>query len=616
MCGLLALLSLDGPADRAAAGRALARLAHRGPDGEGTVVRWDERLLLGHRRLAILDTGEGGRQPMIDPDTGSTVVFNGAIYNFLELRGELEGLGHHFRSDCDTEVILAGWRQWGVDAFRRFNGMWAVVLHDAVADELVVCRDRLGIKPLYHAAAGKRVVFASELRATAAAAGLPAVPDAAAIHDFLVAGLTEHDGRSFIDGVAEVPPGALWRVARDGTITRERFHDWPDAAEAGSARDDPEQLRALLTDATRLRLRADVPTMALLSSGLDSSIVAWAAAGTASEGRSRFEGLLTYGYRGDEAAGHDESARAAAIAAHVAPGLRHVIHRADPVPPLADLDALLGAQEQPFNTPSVIAGFRLYNVLRGMDVKVALTGEGADELFGGYTRRTVSLLIREQMRGGRLGDAIHTLRSPHASMGLLRNRLVWDLPVPAVRAALRRHRANAAVIARPFWEESAERFKALRDDNRRPLAERLNEDVRRTLLPYSLRSADRSSMASGVEVRSPFHDHRLVELALRLPVLAKVSAEGGKLPLRRAFAGILPDAVVTGAKTHGLGMAEQFQVGRLDLAEVLDAPPEAAHRFLDIPALRQALARRPNDMVLWWPVCLLLWLGRLERGWP
>lgn len=607
MCGLLAVLHRRHPVEIERADTALRRLAHRGPDGSGWAEAWDGRLRLGHRRLAILDPGAGGAQPMRDGDTGSVLVFNGAIYNFLELRDELRALGYGFHGDSDTEVILAAWRQWGEAAFPRFNGMWALVLLDGPSDTLVVCRDRLGVKPLYHVDDGSALVFASEAGAALAAVGLPPRPDRLSVFDYLVSGRTDHSGRTFFEGVVEVPPGALWRLGRDGRVQRRRWHDWPDG---GGPPPGDADLRALVQDATRLRLRADVPTMALLSGGLDSSIIAWAAA-QVQEPRSRFAGFLSYGYHGGGP--HDETAQAARVAAAVAPGLPHRSLRVDPRPGLDDLDTLLRVQEQPVSTPSALAGLRLYRALAADGIKVALTGEGADELFAGYTRRYASLMVRQDLRQGRLAAALRLLRSPHASLGLVRNRLVWDLPLPLLGHLLRRHRVNVAVMAEPFWRDMAFRLPDWLAEHRRPLAEVLRDDVGRSLLPMVLRYGDRNGMAAGIEVRAPFLDVRLVELAMRLVPAAKLSAAGGKLPLRRAFAGQLPPEVIAAPKLRGLGMAEQFQVGHLDLRDLLAAPPAAAAGYLDLPRLRRALARRPDDPLLWWPVCLLLWLARLER---
>lgn len=611
MCGLACLISWDGPADRAALDRSLRLLRHRGPDGEGVHGAWAGALLLGHRRLAIFDPTSAGAQPMIDPESGDALIFNGAIYNFPELRAELEAAGHRFRTETDTEVILAAYRRWGTDGFARFNGMWAFALLDAARDMVVLSRDRLGVKPLYFAHDGRRFGAASEIRATGALLGLEPRADRQAVHDFLIAGDAGLDGATCFAGIVELPPGAAWKVRRGGRIERGRYHDWDDRA-AGAPLGD-EELRALLADATRLRLRSDAPTVSLLSGGLDSSIVAWSIASTERERRTRLAGLVTYGYEAASEARYDESARAGEVVAMLPAPIEHRVHRAASRPDHEELAALVDAQEQPFTTPSLLAGFRTYRMLAGQGIKVALTGEGSDELFGGYTALYANFAARDRLLAGDLAGAWRLARSPHASPGGTAGRLLWHLPVPAVRAILRRHRPNARSMAPELWREGRERFAEIAALRRRPLAERLRRDVVRDLLPRALHYADRSSMASAIELRAPFLDHRLVARALALPPEAKLSAAGGKLPLRRAYAGRLPESVLGAPKSHGFGQAEQFQVGHMDLGDLLATPPRAAEGLIDVARLAEEMARRPGDPLLWWPVSVLLWLDRLER---
>ncbi len=610
MCGILAVIGVqDAIGDDAA--RALDRVRHRGPDDEGMIARWGGRLALGHRRLSVFDTDRRSKQPMLCPETGNAISFNGAIYNFLEIKQELEGLGERFTTESDTEVILSAYRRWGDGAFRRFNGMWAILLHDAVADRLVVSRDRLGVKPLYVIDTGRRIAFASEIGACLAATGLTVTVNPDAVHDFLVGGAVDQEGTTFFDGVSEVPAGAVWRIDPDGRIERGRFHDWlePEAEDERSS--DPEVLRALVLDAVRIRLRSDVPTVSLLSGGLDSSIIAWAASQGAGA-RSNFQGLVTYGYR-DRDRQWDETEGARKVAEHLGMASRHQAHVADSLPEPGELDRLIDALEQPFATPSILASFRTYRGLRDRGVKVALTGEGADELFAGYTARYGNLLIRDQMRAGRFGPALAMARTPHGSFSGALNQMVWDLPMAPLRALLRRRRPNVGAIAEPFWRRNHDRFERWAVERRKSLRERLIDDTRRSALPSILRYADRCSMASGVEVRTPFLDHRIVDYALRLPVAEKIGLNGGKQPLRAAFGAFLPSVVVRAPKSRGFGHAEQFQTGRMDLEEALRRPPAAASEYLDMPKLRALLRQQPDAMTVWWPVCLLLWLARLEQ---
>lgn len=613
MCGILALADWAEPVDPQQVARGLAHLRHRGPDGEGIASRWDGRLALAHRRLAIFDTGAAGRQPMTGAATGDTIVFNGSIYNYPELRAELEQAGHRFVSDSDTEVLLAAWRQWGADAFGRLNGMWALALHDAASDSVVVSRDRLGVKPLYMLRTPTGTAFASEVRALLAATGhRPRLAHDAAF-DFLLMGLSDHGGRTMLDGVVEVPPGALWTLSRDGSLRRERYHRWPAAEPHLGAEEVAEELAALLADATALRLRAHVPVAALLSGGLDSGAVAWAVSCRLDEtAAGRFVGFTSYGY-GDDSP-YDERAQARATLRHLGTTLPHHELRADPQPDPADLEAFLAAQELPVGTPSPVAGFRLFRHLAQAGAKVVLTGDGSDELFAGYTRRYLPMALRDAVLGGRWSAAAALARSPHLNRGDAMARAAWSLPRPALAALLAR-RPHVAVLNRDFREASPSRLDDLVQLQRTGLERQGQRDVTRHLLPQMLRYIDRNSMAWGVEARSPFLDYRVAELAARLPMTAKVGAAGGKAPVRRAMAPHLPAGVVDGAKLRGLGHAEQFQVGRLDLAGLLADPPAAAAGVVDAARLAAALARHPGEPRLWWPVCLLLWLRQVERQW-
>lgn len=601
MCGILALLDRLQPVDEPHARQALDRMAHRGPDGAGSRIEWDGRLFLGHRRLGIFDPGTGGHQPMQDPETGSWLIFNGAIYNYLELRAELETLGHRFASTSDTEVLLIAWRAWGVEALPRFNGMWAFVLFDAQTDRLHISRDRLGVKPLYWADTGSRIVFASECTAVARAAGIALEPDPLMVHDFLTLGLSDHRPNSFFKGILCLPPGSLWSVARDGSIERARFHEW------SSTPTPVMPLKDLLLDATALRLRADVPGGLLLSGGLDSAITAYAAKQASS---SKPERILAYGYEGGGR--HDETAQArqTAEALGLADRLKEI--RVDPTPPATLLEEVIARQQQPFNTPSIVASFRLYAEMRRQGLTVALTGEGADELFAGYTRRYIPLMLRDALREGQFATAWRLLRSPHASRRTLLARLIWEAPTALVRRVMRRLRPHIRSIASTFWGKSQYRFPDLVARQRLSLADQLRQDPVTNLLPQVLRFADANGMASGVEVRSPFLDWRVVAAALAMDPAEKLSPNGGKQILRSLFADDLPPATIKGAKTHGLGMAEQFAVGAIDLADLFTRPPARAAEFLDIPRLAVEVKAHPSDPTLWWPICLLLWLRWIE----
>ncbi len=591
---------------RPRAQRALDALSSRGPDAQGLLcLEQPVPTALGHRRLAILDLSDAATQPMRCTESGNVVVFNGEIYNFLELRRELEGLGHRFRTDSDTEVILHGWRAWGEAFFPRCNGMWAVVLLEQATGELVYCRDRLGVKPLYMHHDGQQLLLASEIRAIASALGGYPRPHPAAIFDFLVTGLSDHNGDTFYQGIRAVPPGWLYRVSPTGHSRRRRYHEWP-APGAAEPLDAPAT-RALLEDATRLRLRSDVPTVTLLSGGLDSSILTRIGLQAESAPRTCFAGAFTYGYRDAAHAAFDETADAAALMKEWGQSTRHHVYRAHAVPDEEELQALVVAQEAPFCTPSILASFRMYRAIREAGYKVVLNGEGADELFGGYVGLYLPLAARDALHGARLPALARLLASGAVLPRALLHRLAWDLPAPMLRTMLRRYRPSVACMSGSLWQDQSPRLLALQADRRAGLEARMRNDVLATNLPMVLRMADRNSMSAGIEVRAPFLDYRLVERALATQARDRMGDYHGKALLRRAFAAEMPPRIVERRKSTGFGHAEQFLVDRMPLDRALSSLPPELGEFLDVPRLRSELARGRTHSTLWLAVSVALW---------
>lgn len=606
MCGVIALRAWQPAADLALrARRGLAALASRGPDGEG--LDWVETappLLLGHRRLSVLDLSDDAAQPMRCPLTGNTLVFNGEIYNFVELRRELKALGHVFASQGDAEVLLHGWRAWGEGLFERCNGMWAVLLWERASGDLIFCRDRLGVKPLYLYQDGEHLLLASEPKALIAMLGHRPAPDPQALFDFLTVGVSDHEGSTFFDGVRAVAPGWVHRVSRAGVFRATPYHRWPEAGEAPML--EPAGVRALLDDATRLRLRADVPTMSLLSGGLDSAILTRLSL-QAREGRSHYLGAFTYGYRDDALGCYDETAAAAELMAGWGAGAFHMVERADALPDAGELLELVAAQGEPFPTPSILASLRSYRALRAHGVKVVLSGEGADELFGGYASLYQAVAARQALREGRWLALLQRWRAGAFSSRELLNRLAWDLPLPWLGGLLRRRRPSAALIALPLWEAQRERLARLRDERQVDVGQRMRLDVLKSNLPMVLRMADRNSMRHGVEVRSPFLDYRLVSAALASPAEARMGHRHSKALLRSAFADQLPARLVHGTKDTGFGHAEQFLVSRMPWRECLEDLPADLGGWLDVPGLRRALAAGQAHSTLWLALSVALW---------
>ena len=612
MCGLIAVRALHASAGLEQRARsALASLARRGPDAEGLLtVEQAPATLLGHRRLAILDTSSAAEQPMRCPISGTVLVFNGAIYNFVELREELRALGCLFVTDGDTEVLLQGWRLWGEKVFARCNGMWAAVLWDAPSGDLIYCRDRLGVKPLYLHHDGHHVTLASEISAIAAMRGGYPAPNPEKLFDFLVTGFSEQGTATFFTGVQAVPPGQVCRMSRAGRFSAAPYHDWP---EPGSAEPlSSTEVRELVEDAIRLRLQADVPVASLLSGGLDSSIITHVALGASQQHRQRLSGAFTYGYHDAVQSAFDESARATAFMGDSGHAALHRILRFNPIPSADELMNLVSVQGEPFSTPSAIAGFRTYRAIREQGYKVVLSGEGADELFGGYTARYHALAARDAFKAGKLLHMIRLLRYRTFAPGLLLNRLVWDLPLPAVGALLRRKRPSVGLMSEALWASQRHRLEYLQERMRSNLETRLRQDELDNLLPMSLRIADRNSMSAGIELRSPFMDHRLVQRAFATPALTRVGEGRSKALLRDAFKGLLPEAIIETPKNTGFGHAEQFLVGRLPWRELLDDLPSGLAAFIDVDGLRAQLAQPRQHSTLWLALSVALWYRRFH----
>lgn len=607
MCGLIAVRALKASDELEQRTRkALASLARRGMDAEG--LCWVEQApatLLGHRRLAILDTSSAGEQPMRCPVSGNTLVFNGAIYNFPELREELRALGCVFRTDCDTEVLLQGWRIWGEGVFSRCNGMWAVVLWDAASGDLVYCRDRLGVKPLYLHNDGQQITLASEIGAIALMRGGYPAPNIERVFDFLITSFSERGTATFFESIHAVPPGQVCRMSRTGRFSSKPYHYWPEPGSSSPL--TAEEVRDLVQSAVTVRLQADVPVASLLSGGLDSSIITQVALNASQAPRQKLSGSFTYGYNDGEHAEFDESARAQMLMRERGHADLHHILRFHPTPSAAELMALVDIQGEPFSTPSALASFRTYRAISSQGYKVVLSGEGADELFGGYIARYHTLAARDAFISGKWKQMTTILGHRTFSPSLLLNRIAWDLPLPLLGRLLRNQRPSVKLINKDLWSSQTHRLEALQHSMQSNLEDRLRQDVLDNLLPMALRIADRNSMSAGIELRSPFMDHRLVERAFATPALTRIGEGRSKALLRDAFKGVLPKYLIETPKNTGFGHAEQFLVGNLPWRELLDDLPAGLTDLIDLKGLRTSLAQGKQHSTLWLALSVALW---------
>ena len=509
------------------------RAAHRGPDGHGYFHA--PGIALGHRRLAILDLNPRGAQPMARGDRFQ-IVFNGEIYNFVELRAELEALGHAFVTGTDTEVILAAYAEWGPDCLQRFNGMWAFAIYDAKERELFLARDRFGVKPLYYIANAREFGFSSEIKQVLSL--LPsAVADSSVLLEWIALSFENHRPETMFRGVSSLPPGhRMWVKVPDGAFRMERWYSLGTNERAGGMT-PAEGARALLEtleDAVRLRLRADVRVGTCLSGGLDSSATsALASRLCRATGGGRF---LAVHARATEGA-IDESCWASQVSKNedldlsvVTPSLEDFV---------SSLDDVVFTQEEPFLSPSIFMGWHVFREARAKSCPVMLNGQGADEVLLGYERYFTAATIGQPWWRKLVSAYFESRRSRLTLFDALRYKAYFGWS--RVRGSRLRRRSflreDVADRVDFSWiERSAESFRDVR---------RMQEaEITCWQLPKLLRYEDRNSMRHSIETRLPFLDYRLVELGVSMPVCCKINRGWTKYALRLAMQGILaPDIV-------------------------------------------------------------------------
>jgi len=613
MCGIAGSVALaDGapPPSLEDLQAMVGALRHRGPDEFG--LYRDTHAALGHARLSIIDLATG-QQPLCNEDGSLWVVFNGEIFNYLELRDELLALGHSFRTRSDTEVIVHAWEAWGARAFERFNGQFAIALWDAGRRRLALARDRLGVRPLYLCEHAGRLWFASEVKAIFA--GDPTIPRA-----LDPAGLAETftfwspvAPQTVFQGVTELEPGHARVVSRDGVEDRAfwepRFPVAGRGAFPGSLPEAAEEVRARLEEAVRLRmLRADVPVGSYLSGGLDSSLIA--ALGRKVKG----EKFLTFSLRFADAE-YDETSFQREVAARIESDHHEVLVRREDI--AEAFPAVVFHAERPLLRTAPAPLFLLSRLVRESGIKVVLTGEGADEMFAGYdlfkegkVRRFWGRQPASTLRP-RLLDRLYPYlaRSPVAQQALAREffgrgREGWAEPAFAHRIRWQ----GAAALQRLFHPDFQRRARSL-DVVARQLA-RLPAPFRewsflaqdqylevRTLLGAYLLSAqgDRMLMAHSVEGRFPFLDPTVVELANALPAAYKLRVLDEKHVLKRAAAGLVPEAILRRPKQPYRAPDALSFVG--------EGRPDWIEEVLGRPAVAEAGVFDPGAVERLWAKC-------------
>ena len=621
MCGFAGIFHLTTakPVDPARVERMCDAIAHRGPDGHG--VWTAPGVGLGHRRLSIIDLA-GSPQPMVSGDGRAVLVFNGEIYNFRELRRELQGHGAQFRTDGDSEVILAAWQRWGPDCLPRLHGMFAFAIYDLDTQDLFLARDRLGVKPLFHAALSDgSVIFGSELKALAAHPLLRREADPLAVEDYLAWGYVP-DTRSILKGVNKLPAGHYLHLRRGKSMPEPV--QWWDISFAerrkAKAADLEAELLHLMRQAVTSRMVADVPLGAFLSGGVDSSsVVALMAEASGQPVRTCSIGF--------DVAALDESSYAEQVARRFGTD-----HRSRVVSPddFEAVDHVAWMFDEPFADASAIGTWRVSQLARET-VTVALSGDGADEAFAGY-RRHLFQRGEDRLRG-LLPSALR--RPVFGALGAVWPKADWA-PRPlrakstllSLAASSEEGYARSLSVIPPELRDTlySDDFRRLRGDYRaeQPLVDLMRKAPARSGLDRAqyadlkfwlpgdiLTKVDRASMATSLEAREPLLDHRLIEFAAALPEGLRTRGRQGKWLLKRAMGRYLPDDILYRPKQGFVTPIGQWFRGALagEARAIADSAALARTGWFDtgrIAALADAhIAGRGDHGRLLWQLLML-----------
>lgn len=567
MCGIVGAYWKTRPASAdQLLSDALDRLRLRGPNDRGAEIEafGAGALAFGHARLSVIDLSSNGHQPMRTPDGRYAIIFNGEIYNYRELRLELEAAGFRFVSQSDTEVLLAAWQRWGEHCLTRLEGMFAFAVHDRQANTLTCCRDGFGIKPLFYVAEDGAFLFGSTQAALVALRGKPPQANWQRCYDYLVHSDYDSNDQSFVADVHHLPPAHLMeidlancRIVRMTKWWTPAINERHDLSFASAV----EAVRETFLDTVRLQLRSDVPVGAALSGGVDSSAVVCAM-------RHVDPGMTidTFSYIASDTPLNEEH-WADMVNAHV--GARSHKVEANEQDLLRDLDDMLTAQEEPFGSTSIYAQYRVFQLARERGITVTLDGQGADELLAGYSGypgfRLLSMIERgELLSAHRFAGAWS--RWPARSYKLAAMELGRVVTPNALYAAARKRLGRDF---RPDWLDidafaergvqfTEQRPQRSADARGRRVSEQLSKSLQQRGLPALLRHADRNSMRFSVESRVPFLTNRFADLLLGLPEEYLISAGGEtKTVFRAAMRGIVPDAILDRRDKIGFATPEE-----------------------------------------------------------
>jgi asparagine synthase (glutamine-hydrolysing) len=566
MCGIAGIYSLKGNIRPEAIKKMTALLGHRGPDDNGflgansvkqeayllsgekscvvgpSIDNFDKsvNLFFGHRRLSIIDLSPGGHQPMCNENGQVWIVYNGEIFNYPDVRRELEPLGHRFKSQTDTEVILHAYEEWGTDCHKHFNGMWAFAIFDLRANRIFCSRDRFGIKPFYYTYDGRRFCFASEIKAFLETE-LAIEPNEQMIADYLFSGMLDHTEETFFKGVYQLRPGEYLLIESNQLKVRSYWDVECTEVRFPRGEDYADRFYELLKDSIRLRLRSDVPIGTCLSGGVDSSSIVCLANRLMFDGQpvdlkdsEKRQKTFSSCFKDNT---YDERKYIELVIQQTGAEKNYVFPEAKRLH--EDMAKLIWYQDEPFGSTSIFAQWEVMRLARQRGVTVLLDGQGGDELFGGYPP-SYGYLFYEKLRHWRLGrlwKELEGFRKHHTANMLAVTVSRW------IGAQVSRWMEKKIDWAEEPFQRKYLRYIPRPSKFENDLDNYLYHCLRSTTLPRLLHYEDRNSMAFSIEARLPFLDFRLVEYIFSLPTDQKIKDGITKIVLREAMKGTLPEPV-------------------------------------------------------------------------
>jgi asparagine synthase (glutamine-hydrolysing) len=550
MCGIAGIMRAGRRVDEGEIIRMSALLEHRGPDDAGHLLAntgWEMShvtvqdrnangqfdLALAHRRLAIIDLSSAGHQPMTR--NGYTIVYNGEVYNYLELRRELSMLGHHFTSSSDTEVVLQAYREWGPKAVEKFNGIFAFAIWSEDSQTLFCARDRLGVKPFYYIIDTRQFIFASEIRSILSVMEREPGLNETMIYDFLVGCQADHTNDSFFDCIKKLAAGSYLLISPSGVSQASYWQIDLNDENRASLGENVETFRSLFTDAVTLQMRSDVPVACCLSGGMDSSAIVSVASALHPDPMETFTACYA-----DESMNEYHYARAVVLKT----GARSTPLLVEPEQFWNCLRSVVRSQEEPFDNPSIFSQWLLMRRIKEAGIKVVLDGQGADELLCGYAKYFYYYLAE-------LWAARHYAEFLRTGLLSLSNAGSHIFNLQAGRRYLPGYMKKKTRLLQPEYRARFKNRCCERSDG--DLRIQQKQDVLKYSLPVLLRFEDKNSMAHSIESRVPFLDHRLVEFALSLPADQKLHGAQSKFVMREAIGDLMPKEVLRRRSKLGFG---------------------------------------------------------------